>query len=80
MTDGEQNIERFEYLLAATGRNPNIENLDLFRTSLQLDSNGVPVFDPLTMQCVNSHIFIAGDINNDLTLLHEAADEGKNCW
>ena len=29
------------------------------------------------MQCGNSHIFIAGDINNDLTLLHEAADEGK---
>ena len=77
LTDGEQNIERFEYLLAATGRKPNIKNLDLFRTSLQLDSNGVPVFDPLTMQCGNSHIFIAGDINNDLTLLHEAADEGK---
>ena len=77
LTDGKRNIERFEYLLAATGRKPNIENLDLFRTSLQLDSNGVPVFDPLTMQCGNSHIFIAGDINNDLTLLHEAADEGK---
>jgi len=77
LTDGEQNIERFEYLLAATGRKPNIENLDLSRTSLQLDSNGVPVFDRLTMQCCNSHFFIAGDINNDLTLLHEAADEGK---
>ncbi|MBT6727092.1 MAG: dihydrolipoyl dehydrogenase [Deltaproteobacteria bacterium] len=77
LTDGEQNVERFEYLLAATGRKPNIENLDLSRTSLQLDSNGVPVFDPLTMQCGKSHIFIAGDINNDLTLLHEAADEGK---
>ncbi len=77
LTDGEQNIERFEYLLAATGRKPNIENLDLSRTSLQLDSNGVPVFDRLTMQCGNSHFFIAGDINNDLTLLHEAADEGK---
>ena len=77
LTDGKRNIERFEYLLAATGRKPNIENLDLFRTSLQLDSLGVPVFDPLTMQCGNSHIFIAGDINNDLNLLHEAADEGQ---
>ena len=76
-TDGEQNIERFEYLLAATGRKPNIENLDLSRTFLQLDSNGVPGFDRLTMQCGKSHFFIAGDINNDLTLLHEAADEGK---
>ncbi|MEK9763953.1 MAG: dihydrolipoyl dehydrogenase, partial [Deltaproteobacteria bacterium] len=77
LTDGEQNIERFEYLLAATGRKPNIENLNLSRTSLELDSIGVPVFDPLTMQCGNSHFFSAGDINNDLTLLHEAADEGK---
>ena len=29
------------------------------------------------MQCGNSSIFIAGDVNNDLPILHEAADEGK---
>ena len=29
------------------------------------------------MQCGNSSIFIAGDVNNDLPLLHEAADEGQ---
>ena len=75
--DGEQNTERFEYILAATGRKPNLENLNLSRTSLQMNSDGVPIFDPLTMQCGESHIFIAGDTNNDLTLLHEAADEGK---
>jgi dihydrolipoamide dehydrogenase len=75
--DGDKIEERFEYLLAATGREPNIANLSLTKTSLQLGANGVPVFDPLTMQCGTSHIFIAGDINNDLTVLHEAADEGR---
>jgi dihydrolipoamide dehydrogenase len=29
------------------------------------------------MQCGASRIFIAGDANNDLPLLHEAADEGR---
>ena len=77
LTDGGQIIERFDYVLAATGRKPNVENLGLSQTSLQLNSNGVPVFDPMTMQCGKSHIFIAGDTNNDLTLLHEAADEGQ---
>ncbi len=38
---------------------------------------GVPVFDPLTLQCGTAPVFIAGDANNVLPLLHEAADEGK---
>jgi dihydrolipoamide dehydrogenase len=37
----------------------------------------VPVFDRLTMQCGRHPIFIAGDANDDLPLLHEAADEGR---
>jgi dihydrolipoamide dehydrogenase len=37
----------------------------------------VPEFDRETMQCGNTRIFIAGDANNDLPLLHEAADEGR---
>jgi dihydrolipoamide dehydrogenase len=37
----------------------------------------VPVFDRETMQCGNAPIFIAGDANNDVPLLHEAADEGR---
>ena len=32
---------------------------------------------PSTLQCGDSHIFIAGDVNNVLPLLHEAADEGR---
>ncbi|MBB5018836.1 dihydrolipoamide dehydrogenase [Chitinivorax tropicus] len=69
--------ERFDYVLVATGRVPNVKGLDLQHTQLQLDSKGVPVFDPHTLQCGRTSVFIAGDANNHLPLLHEAADEGK---
>jgi dihydrolipoamide dehydrogenase len=35
------------------------------------------VFDRQTLQCGDSPIFIAGDANIDVPLLHEAADEGR---
>ena len=35
------------------------------------------MFNRLTMQCGDTPIFIAGDANHDLPLLHEAADEGR---
>ncbi len=69
--------EVFEQVLAATGRDPNLTELNLEQTSLKLDSRGIPVYNPLTMQCGNSPVFIAGDVNNNLTVLHEAADEGR---
>lgn len=69
--------EHYEYLLAATGRRSNIDKLNIQNTSLELDDHGVPVYNRLSMQCGNSHIFIAGDANNDIPLLHEAADEGR---
>lgn len=69
--------ETFDYVLAATGRSPNVRGLGFEHTGLELDARGVPVFDRHTMQCGASHIFIAGDANNDLPLLHEAADEGR---
>ena len=69
--------EKFDYVLAATGRSPNIKGLGLENTTLKLDSNGIPLFDPHTMQCGDSSIFIAGDVNNSLQVLHEAADEGR---
>ena len=74
--DGIEKTENFEYVLAATGRSPNVKGLGLENTSLKLDSRGVPIYDPATMQCGDSSIFIAGDVNNILPLLHEAADEG----
>ncbi len=73
---GEQTTEVFSYVLVATGRKPNVDKLGLENTSLILDKRGVPVFDKYSMQATPDHIFIAGDVNNDLTLLHEASDEG----
>src|SRR4029079_10814363 len=73
----EMRSEHFEYLLAATGRSPNVEGLGLERTSLVRDTRGVPVYDRGTLQCGSAPIFIAGDANNDVPLLHEAADEGR---
>ncbi|GJM16551.1 MAG: dihydrolipoyl dehydrogenase [Thermodesulfobacteriota bacterium] len=75
--DGDEVSENFDYLLAATGRTPNVKNLGLENTSLELDKRGIPIFDRYTLQCGSSSIFITGDANNDVPLLHEAADEGR---
>lgn len=75
--DGTERTERYHYVLAAAGRTPNVKALGLEHTGLQLDDKGVPLFDPLTMQCGDSTIFIAGDVDNDKPILHEAADEGR---
>ncbi len=66
-----------EWIVAATGRRPNLQALGLEKLGLALDSQGVPEFDRNTMQCGTHPIFIAGDANQDLPLLHEAADEGR---
>ena len=63
--------------MPATGRTPNVDQLGLENTTLARDARGVPLFDPLTLQCGDSPVFIAGDANHVLPLLHEAADEGK---
>ncbi len=75
--DGRKRAEIFEYVLAATGRTPNVDGLRLERTTLPLDPKGIPVFDPATMQIGDSHVFMAGDVDNDRPLLHEASDEGR---
>ena len=69
--------ESFDYLLAAIGRQSNVDKLGLENTSLSLDDRGIPIFDIFSQQCGDSHIFIAGDVNDFRPLLHEAADEGK---
>ena len=66
-----------EKVLASLGRSPNLADLGLESTGLELDDKGIPVYDPTTMQCGDSHIYIAGDVNNDRALLHEAGHEGR---
>jgi len=76
-SDGREHVLNVDYVVAATGRRPNIARLDLPNTSLELNSNGVPVYNRCTMQAGDSGIFIGGDVSDDMALLHEAADEGR---
>lgn len=75
--DGAWRTEQFDYVLASTGRAPNVAGLGLESTGLQLSERGLPLFDRFTQRCGNSSIFIAGDASNDISLLHEAADQGR---
>ncbi|WP_257900123.1 FAD-dependent oxidoreductase [Marinobacter sp. F4206] len=75
--DGVIHTVTVDYVLAATGRTPNTDKLGLENNGMVLNSQGVPVYHPRTMQTSEPHIFIAGDANNELPLLHEASDEGR---
>ncbi len=76
VTAGDNSV-LVDRVLASLGRTPNIESLELENAGIELDARGIPLFNRNTMQCGNSHILIAGDVNNDIPLLHEAGDEGR---
>jgi dihydrolipoamide dehydrogenase len=67
----------FEWVLAATGRQPNLKGLDLEAAGLALDDHGVPKYDRASLRCGDSPVFIAGDANHDRPVLHEASREGR---
>jgi dihydrolipoamide dehydrogenase len=75
--NGTSHSERFDHVLVATGRVPNVDRLEIERSGVALDAKGVPQFDPHTLQAGTSAVFIAGDAANDAPVLHEAADEGR---
>lgn len=76
--DGEaQQEERFEYLLVAVGRTPNVRGLDLHNAGITLGAHGIPSVDRYTGRIGDSHLFMAGDVADELPLLHEAADDGR---
>ena len=74
---GQTREATFERVLVAAGRRPRLRGLDLEAAGLTLDARGMPAIDPFTMQAQDSPIFIAGDANGQLPLLHEASDEGR---
>src|SRR5687767_14760544 len=75
--EGDKRVERFDYVLSATGRIPNVDRLGLERAGVELGRGGALAHDPYTLQVGATHIFIAGDASFDKPLLHEAADEGR---
>ncbi len=76
ITAGENEVV-VEKVLASLGRRPNLDKLSLENAGLKLDENGMPVFDSQTMRCGDSPVYIAGDVNLDRALLHEAGHEGR---
>jgi dihydrolipoamide dehydrogenase len=78
---GQRHSEHFEFLLAATGRRPNVQGLDLAAAGVPVDAKGMPPANRDTGQVASlaghSHLFIAGDVHNLHPLLHEAADDGR---
>ena len=65
-----------DQVLAAVGRRPNVAGLGLETLGVPLDKHGMPAFHPGSSQVGHLRVFIAGDVNGDRPLLHEAADEG----
>jgi dihydrolipoamide dehydrogenase len=74
---GASKSERFERVLVATGRRPNLDTIGLSNAGLALDARGVPLHDRHTGQCGTSHVFLAGDASAERAILHEAVDEGR---
>lgn len=68
--------KRFERLLIATGRPPQLAGLGLDVSGLALDKHGTPLFDRNTMQCGTAPVFMAGDACGQVPVLHEASSEG----
>ncbi|MCU7960791.1 MAG: dihydrolipoyl dehydrogenase [gamma proteobacterium symbiont of Bathyaustriella thionipta] len=73
---GEQSVV-VDKVLVCLGRHPNLSRLGLKKIGVQHDNRGIPVFNRNTMQLGDWPIFIAGDVNHERGILHEAGDEGK---
>jgi dihydrolipoamide dehydrogenase len=68
---------RADKVLVAVGRRPNIESLRLEGLGIKVTPEGLPEFDPATMQFGEHPIFWAGDVSADRPVLHEALDAGR---
>jgi dihydrolipoamide dehydrogenase len=75
LTGATATIE-FDAVLVGTGRRPALEGLGMENSGLSLDEHGVPEFDPVTQQCGDSVIFMAGDCDAHRPWLSDAVDEG----
>ena len=63
-------------VVAALGRRPNVDDLGLEHLGVQLDQQGMPPFNPQSLQIEGLPIYFAGDVNGEWPVLHEASDDG----
>lgn len=73
---GEQSVV-VDKVLVCVGRRPNLCDLGLDGIGVRFDARGVPEYNPNTMQIGQFPIFIAGDVDGDRPILHEANLEGR---
>lgn len=64
-------------ILLSVGRRPNLDNLGLENLALEWNEQGLPIFNPETLQLGDYPIFLAGDATGDRPSMHEAGDEGR---
>lgn len=69
--------ERFDRVLLSAGRQPTLAGLHLEHTSMPLDADGLPCFDPATLQVKGHPVFLAGDVTGRQAIQHEASDDGR---
>lgn len=75
VNSGDIRIE-VDSVLAALGRRPNIDDINLEALGVPLDERGLPPVNPDTLQIADLPVFLAGDVNQRSPVLHEAADDG----
>lgn len=74
---GDKVVRKVERVVVASGRRSNVLDMDIVRSGLELDQRGLPVYDPLTMQCGQAPVYLTGDANEDMSLWHEAYAEAR---
>ncbi|MBN23125.1 MAG: dihydrolipoyl dehydrogenase [Bdellovibrionaceae bacterium] len=72
----QDKVFEVDRIILAMGRSPQLKGLQLENTSIPLNDFGVPIYDNETSMIQGTRHFIAGDVNSDRPILHEAADEG----
>ncbi|HET9238386.1 MAG TPA: dihydrolipoyl dehydrogenase [Oligoflexus sp.] len=70
-------VQRVDAVLAAMGRQPNLDDLDLEQTGCEKGEDGLPIRDEATLSFRGLSIYLAGDVDKTNPLLHEASDEGR---
>ncbi len=77
VTAGDKQLD-VERVLVCIGRRSNMDRVGLENLGIRLDERGLPDYDIHTMALKEApHIFLAGDVNADAPILHEASYEGK---
>lgn len=76
VTAGERSVV-VDKVLVCMGRRPNLGHLGLDTLGVPFTARGIPEYDPHTMQIGQFPIFLAGDVDGDRPILHEANLEGR---